>query len=289
MNGSYQSANYSFSLGKMNFTVEIDDTLSAEFRSTHYPETNKKHLHFHPMHEIFFVFGEDVHISFENGIENFKNSIVCLPPNTKHFTHRSSDYRLLISPGKLSARNDGCASFFNDFLNAESVSVVPLASENLKALLCELSDIFYNHKNEMSAEIVTSILKLIMYRIYSDNAESERDNEYVNESQYLAISKLVNECTTPGNTVTIENIAEVLHLSKRQVTRIVQKYYGKPLSVILTEEKLNYAAYLLTSTNIPISDIALQSNFHSDNYFFKRFKAHFGTTPLQYRKSAMRK
>lgn len=289
MNDSYQSANYSFSLGKTNFTVEIDDTLSAEFRSTHYPATNKKSLHFHPMHEIFFVFEDDIQISFEHGIENFKNSVICLPPNTKHFTHRSSDYRLLISPGKSSAKNYGCASFFNDFLNTERISVFPISSEKLKALLGELSDIFYNHKNEMSAEIVTSILKLIMYRIYSHNAESERESEYVNGSQYLAISKLVNGCTTPGNTVTIENIAEVLHLSKRQVTRILQKYYGKPLSEILTEEKLNYAAYLLTSTNIPVSDIALQSNFHSDNYFFKRFKAHFGTTPLQYRKSAARK
>ena len=74
----------------------------------------------------------------------------------------------------------------------------------------------------------------------------------------------------------------------RLVAHIVKKYYGKSLSQVINDEKLGYASYLLTATSLPISDVAIQSNFHSDNYFFQKFKDHFGETPLQYRKSSVR-
>ena len=97
MNKKYLNANYTFTLGQTSLTVEIDDSLSAEYRAKNSPEPHNKMLHYHPMHEIFFVFDREIRISLEDGIGEYKNSIVCLPPNTKHFTHRSTDYRILIS------------------------------------------------------------------------------------------------------------------------------------------------------------------------------------------------
>ena len=288
MNKSYLNANYTFTLGRTNLTVEIDDSLSAEYRAKNYPEPHNKMLHYHPMHEIFFVFDREIRISLENGIREYKNSIVCLPPYTKHFTHRSTDYRILISLNSDGGEKDSLANFLAALMKPQDITSIPLSSPNIKVLLEELCDIFHNRKNALSGEVATSALRMIFFRIYSDNATAERTDEYGHESQYLAISKLINNCMTQGNDVTIKTAAKALHLSERQVARIVMKYFGKSLSEVITEEKLNYAAYLLTSTTLPISEVAMQSNFHSDNYFFQKFKEHFGQTPLQYRKSAVR-
>ena len=163
-----------------------------------------------------------------------------------------------------------------------------MSHSGVKMLLEELSDVFYNG-GAISGEVVASALKLIFHRIYSDTAPAERNAKYEQESQYLSISTLVNGCTTPGCDVTVKTVAEKLHLSEKQVARIVKKYYGKSLSQVINEEKLGYASYLLTSTSLPISDVAIQSNFHSDNYFFQKFKDHFGVTPLQYRKNFARR
>ena len=38
-----------------------------------YPESNKKSLHYHPLHEVFFVFDEGISVMFENGIKEYKN------------------------------------------------------------------------------------------------------------------------------------------------------------------------------------------------------------------------
>jgi AraC-like DNA-binding protein len=288
MNRNYLNANYTFTLGRMNFTVEIDDSLSAEYRKRIYPEPHKKTLHYHPMHEIFFVFDEGIRISYENDALEYRNSIVCLPPYTRHFTHRSADYRILVSVGSLGKESDGFSSFLGSLLKPQDVSVIPMSHSGVKMLLEELSDVFYNG-GAISGEVVASALKLIFHRIYSDTAPAERNAEYEQESQYLSISTLVNGCTTPGCDVTVKTVAEKLHLSEKQVARIVKKYYGKSLSQVINEEKLGYASYLLTSTCLPISDVAIQSNFHSDNYFFQKFKDHFGVTPLQYRKNFARR
>ncbi len=284
MKENYLNAKYSFELGGMSFTVEIDDTLSAEYRSKNYPAAIKKTLHFHPLHELFFVFDEEIKITLESNTSEYKNCIVSLPPNMKHFTYRSFDYRLLFSCTEKEKTKNAFSSFYNNILNSDTVCCIPSIKPNMKVYLDELCDLFYNQRNTLSKEILTSLLKLIFYNLYLHSTPFAQNSDYSEESRYIIMSRIISSCTTPGNDVTVSKIADALHLSEKQASRMIHKYFDCSLTEVITNEKLDYSCYLLTSTDIPIADVAYKSNFHSENYFFYLFKKKFGITPLKYRK-----
>ena len=131
MDSKQINAKYTFTMGGINFDVEIDDSLSAEYRAKKYPESNKKSLHYHPLHEVFFVFDEGISVVFEDGTKEFKNCILCIPPNTKHFTNRTSDYRLLFSCNANGPVKDGFSNFFKNIFTS-SIFCVPAIKQDVK-------------------------------------------------------------------------------------------------------------------------------------------------------------
>ncbi|WP_242871169.1 helix-turn-helix domain-containing protein [Pseudobutyrivibrio sp. YE44] len=44
------------------------------------------------------------------------------------------------------------------------------------------------------------------------------------------------------------------------------------------------AAYLLTNTELPVTDISADVGYNNFSYFYKIFKKEFGMTPKEYRK-----
>lgn len=284
------TASYQFAFGEINFQVDIDETLYAQKKLQDYPVTLYKSLHQHPFFELFFVFDDEIETVFENGAQKHSNCIVCLPPNTRHYTIRSSDYRILFSYISNSNSKVGFEGFISDFFSTGKPCniIIPPSESAMKEYFKELCDVFYHSKSDLDEEVIVSILQCILYRMYSLYSSTgdglNNRNHFINESRYITISSLITRCTTKGNEITISNIADALCLSKKQTSRLIYKYYGRSLSQVITEEKLNYAAHLLRKTNISICDVALESNFNSYSYFCRCFKEKFGCMPLHYRK-----
>ena len=282
------SASYQFTFGEIDFQIDLDETLSAKQKLQEFSASTHKALHEHPFFEIFFVFDDEIEIVFEQGTRKFQNCVVCLPPKTKHYTIRSSDYRVLLSHSHINHPRGRFASFISNFFSWEKVSHFPMTCLTLKAYLEELCQVFYNQTNALDEEAISSILRCILYKMFSlyhASSETVTDtNHFTNESRYVTISSLVARCTTRGNDVTISTIADALCLSQKQASRLVRKYYGKSLAEVVTQEKLIYAAYLLKNTRISVYDVAFESNFNSYSYFCRCFKKEFGCMPLHYRK-----
>ena len=281
------NSSYKFSFGDVNFQVDIDDSLSPMLRNQDFPITKDKVLHTHPYYELFFIFENETEIVFEKSTQKYNNYIVCLPPNLKHYTLRSVDYRILFSyNSKKDSKND-FKKFISEYLASGSLCQMPITTSGLEEYLKDLCNLFYNQQSELDTEVIVSIIKCIFYRIYSlyiKNASKIKQNYSTNESRYITISSLISKCTTSENNLTIATIANALCLSQKQTSRLIFKYYGKSLSEVITDEKLDYAVYLLKNTNHPIYDIALECNFNSYSYFCYQFKKKFGCVPLQYRK-----
>ena len=278
------NAKYNFTLSGINFSVDIDDSLSAAYRAKKYPPADKKTLHSHPLHELFFIFEDGIKITFENDSQEYKNGILAIPPNAKHFTWRTSDYRLLFSCSTKEKSKDKLAAFFTEKIAQNNIYFIPIIKSEMRVYLEELFYLFKNQKNTVAKEVVTAILKIIFFHVFIYNEPLEKDNEYSEESRYITISQIITQSTTPGNTVSLQSIAETLNLSPKQASRMIYKYYGASLPAVITEEKLGYAAYLLTTTALPVAEIAYECNFSNENYFYLQFKKRFGCTPLRYRK-----
>ena len=280
------NSSYKLTLGDLKFQIDIDETLSAEHRAKSFPAYKDKVFHTHPFYELFFVFEDETEIIFEKERKAYKNCIVCLPPSVKHYTLRSNDFRILFSYAPQSESRSAFKSFFTEFFASEAVCQIPISIPSVREYIKELCEIFYGQRNLLDSEVITSILKCILYRIYSLGMTGEAKQEYyAKESRYITIQTLVSKSTYQGSDISLSAIADALCLSKKQTSRLIYKYYGKPLSEVIADEKLNYAAYLLKNTSHSVYDIAYASNFHSYSYFYRSFKEKYGCLPLQYRKN----
>ena len=286
MNKGLLTANYKFSLGGLSFVVDIGDDLSAAYRNTIYPDAVRKILHYHAVYEIFFVLDEEMNITYENGTVTYQNCIVCIPPNTKHYAIRTSDYRLLFSCSPKDEGLDLLGKHIAKRILSNEVACIPFEHPEMKVFLEELADLFYRNRDDMANEVVKAMLKVIFFHIYRyDSAIYEKSESKSNESYYITINNLLTASSNPASNISLSTIAEALHLSEKQTSRIIKKYYNKPLSELILEEKLSYAAHLLRVSDTPVSEVASKSNFRSENYFHSSFKKRFGITPLKYRKN----
>ena len=64
--------------------------------------------------------------------------------------------------------------------------------------------------------------------------------------------------------------------------REFKKSTGKTITLYIQEQKIAEARRQLETTNLPLSQIAMQLNFSSQNYFHHVFKKITGVTPNQY-------
>ena len=81
-----------------------------------------------------------------------------------------------------------------------------------------------------------------------------------------------------------ELLAKELNLSRRQLDRVLRKYYGMGYRQKLIRARMDHAAWLLRTTDWHISRIAAFVGYTSDSAFFQVFRSHFGITPSRYRK-----
>lgn len=79
-------------------------------------------------------------------------------------------------------------------------------------------------------------------------------------------------------------LAQLLHLSTRQLSRVLQRDYGMSFRQKRTGARMDYAGFLLRTTEQSISQICTSIGYQSEAVFYRNFKEHFGTPPLQYRK-----
>lgn len=82
----------------------------------------------------------------------------------------------------------------------------------------------------------------------------------------------------------VGGFAHSLHMSERQLRRIVQQKTGSSPAQLNQERRLSSAKYLLAYTQLPITEIAFRIGFSSLRQFNTVFKDAFNTSPREMRK-----
>lgn len=80
-----------------------------------------------------------------------------------------------------------------------------------------------------------------------------------------------------------EDLARSLHLSKRQLARVLEKHYGMTFRQKMLGARMDRAAWLLRNTENTVSHIAGAVGYNSESSFFQVFRRYFGLTPQKYR------
>lgn len=89
-----------------------------------------------------------------------------------------------------------------------------------------------------------------------------------------------------GEEVTVGDVAAVAAIGERECYRLFQQYLRCGPIEYLNRRRVLEAAKRLSSTDDPITAIALDCGFPTPSYFTKRFKRQLGKTPREYRAAA---
>ena len=81
----------------------------------------------------------------------------------------------------------------------------------------------------------------------------------------------------------VEDLAEHIHLSKSQLTRLLKEYYGMTFREKLLRTRMDRAAWLLRYTDEPIDEVAEAVGYRSESAFYQVFRKQFECTPERYR------
>ena len=74
-------------------------------------------------------------------------------------------------------------------------------------------------------------------------------------------------------------------MNKNYFCRFFKEKAGKTPFSYLTEYRINQACAQLLNTNLPITEIALNTGFENMSYFIRQFRRYRGCTPSEFRRS----
>lgn len=115
---------------------------------------------------------------------------------------------------------------------------------------------------------------------FSTNAEPWKKTEY--QPKHI-VDRFFSSWPIPVGSE--QELAQLLHISRRQVVRFLKRNYGMTFNEKYIHSRMDYAAWLLRSTDWPMREISRQVNYSSDSVFSTAFKRHFGITPREYRQT----
>lgn len=153
------------------------------------------------------------------------------------------------------------------------------------------SEIFENIEkyafSESDSEMLTAegFLTLLIGRIASGcEKKADESNKYIayeNEINNVKVY-LTNNFEAK---VTLEDMAEMAHMSPSYFHNAFKTFTGKTPYEFLAEKRILNAKRLLINTDLPISEIAEKCGYTSQSYFNYAFKQGSGRTPKEYRKT----
>ncbi|MEX1030068.1 MAG: helix-turn-helix domain-containing protein [Paenibacillaceae bacterium] len=103
----------------------------------------------------------------------------------------------------------------------------------------------------------------------------------MNTHRYLLATQFIND--NYSRPITLEDVADKLSISERQLQRIFSEQSGLSFSKYLEDLRLSHVCRDLVSSQTSVHQIALQHGFSSSNYLFYVFRKRFKMTPNQYR------
>ena len=126
-------------------------------------------------------------------------------------------------------------------------------------------------------------LSVETYSLFVDIIEFSDSRKHVTIPNELknAMNFLENNFDLP---VTLNGIAEVSGYSASHLEKLFKEYTGNAPMQYLNNLRLERAKRLLSSTQLPLADVAAQTGFKNDRSLMYMFKNRYGTSPTQYRK-----
>lgn len=128
------------------------------------------------------------------------------------------------------------------------------------------------------------LTSLLLIRVFSllKISEEHKDNSHFLQRKYTELIDAFFE-EHVSRPITMDTLAQHLHLSRTHVNRILKKHYNVTFREKLIRTRMARAAWLLRNTSDRVDQIADAVGYSSISAFHEMFRKHFAMSPEKYR------
>ncbi len=217
-------------------------------QSGFYPDhTPTSHVHRHNYSEIHIV-TDDAEFTVGTGTVKLKGGdALAIPKRTLHRCISISDH----------AKHTA----FQTTLDITNVSVSNFSRETVNDFIKEIAKCEESSYNNVSAYIALVATPFI------ESVALTADN--IGDYGFLINEFFSNQYTAD---ITLNDLAEILHVSPRHAERLVKECTGNSFGKELTKERIEMAEYLIRTTDMSLAEISKQVGYRSYAGFYKAMK-----------------
>ena len=252
-------------------------------------------VHWHDEFEIIYVRSGflTVSISGESYIGKTGDAFVVSPGNLHLMGSQTGtvDYYTFLFPLKyISFRTDDMLDEkLLEPLNSGHLMICPRVNDTAKELCEQLIKIYEAKNDESESKITTQVrTKIILLQfileMWKKGFVIENDTSGRNTVEKEMVSYIQQNFT---GKISLREFGEQFHLSEKYISRYFKEHFHITLSQYVTYLRLEHAKQLLQDTDIPVTDVAMQSGYQNVSYFIRSFKKTYGISPLKYRNSGI--
>ena len=250
-------------------------------------------VHWHDEFEIIYVRSGflTVSISGESYIGKTGDAFVVSPGNLHLMGSQTGtvDYYTFLFPLKyISFRtNDMLDDKLLEPLNSGHLMICPRVNDTAKELCEQLIKIYEAKNDESESKITTQVrTKIILLQfileMWKKGFVIENDTSGRNTVEKEMVSYIQQNFT---GKISLREFGEQFHLSEKYISRYFKEHFHITLSQYVTYLRLEHAKQLLQDTDIPVTDVAMQSGYQNVSYFIRSFQKAYAVSPLKYRKN----
>lgn len=242
-------------------------------------ETGTSWPHYHSLYEIYFMLEGNCTYIIDNKLYNVQaGDIVVIPDGIIHHTKYDdiNHSRILIN----------CSHEYVPSLVKSGLAVGiylyrnPFVVDETRKLL-EKTEIEYKRKDSYSKDILICHTHSLFYLLLrnSDSCITVDDGNKLIEQAVAYIRENF------ASDITLSSMAKRFSVSPEHFSRMFKKETGLGFSKYLNSLRLQYAEHLLkNSESQNITQVAEICGFEDSNYFSKKFKEVYGTSPKNVQK-----
>ena len=250
-------------------------------------------VHWHDEFEIIYVRSGflAVSISGESYIGKTGDAFVVSPGNLHLMGSQTGtvDYYTFLFPLKyISFRTDDMLDEkLLEPLNSGHLMICPRVKDTAKELCEQLIEIYEAKKDESESKITTQVrTKIILLQfileMWKKGFVIENDTSGRNTVEKEMVSYIQQNFT---GKISLREFGEQFHLSEKYISRYFKEHFHITLSQYVTYLRLEHAKQLLQDTDIPVTDVAMQSGYQNVSYFIRSFQKAYAVSPLKNRKN----
>jgi AraC-like DNA-binding protein len=145
----------------------------------------------------------------------------------------------------------------------------------------------YRHREDIDPDVLKlEIMKLLLFVTKTELTKIEVEKPYFNPVQVRKVRQIKDYlCENTDRIITAAELSADYEISVSALRACFKAMYGKPIACFIRQYRLQKASELLRTSEMSVTDIALEVGYESLSKFISVFKTAYGTTPLKHRKT----